>query len=648
MSHYRAKTALPLCALPFIFFSLSVAAAEAQVKIDTQVGFHGLFRLGYPFPLRVELANLGGVAQGILEVRVWKGGPARGVDLYPVYHRRRVLLPAQSRKSFQFTIDPDSVSRPLTLTFSGAGSRWSKEIDLRRHFSAAPLLVLVTENNFLPPLPVGPTFAGPLISLALGDLPADPRAYQGVSALVFYEQSLRDLSRRQLAALEGWLSSGGRMLILGSLHYALYQEAAMSRFLPVRVAGLKRFSALPDLDRRYGKAGAPLKDLWGQAARLVEGRAVLEDGGLPILVETDRGKGKVFYLAVDVGRPPLSRWEGLPALFRDLLASLPERSPTPQARWDDTVFSQLLATPSFISAYVPVRSFFLWTLFYLGGAGAVVWGWREHRLSRRKLALCFVLLNALASLGGYLYFSRRGNVPDGVLLTATLLDGSTGGYAEAQSNVALFSTQTRAYGVLVENGWSDLEALYPRPGTAAESAVVAEEEGSATRFSFPLSEWGYRLLRIRSQSLFPLGLELEDRGDRLTLRLNNRSAKDLTECWFVVRGQSFFLGDIARGSSLVREFAREAKAPASESQRPRLDLREIRFDNRLHEVLFRHSFFPDGQGLGRWSGDGALFFGWVREASPRVWTDDGHVLAYDYTLFRVIIPLDGGGDLDEG
>lgn len=648
MSSYRAKAALHLCAFLVIFLLLPVAPTAAQVRVESQIGFRGLFRLGYPFPVRVELTNLGGAVEGILEVRVWKGGPARGVEVYPVYHRRRVFLSAQSRKTIQFTIDPDFVSRPLALTFSGAGFRWSQEVDLRRHFSPAPLLLLVTENNFLAPIPLGPTLAGPMIWLALGDLPADTRGYQGVAAVVFYEQSLRDLSRRQLAALEGWLSSGGRMLILGSLHYALYQEPAISRFLPVRVAGLKRFSSLPDLDRRYGKAGAPLRDLWGQTSRLIEGRAVLQDKGVPILVETDRGKGKVFYLAVDVGRPPLSRWEGLPDLFRDLLSSLPERSPTVQARWDDAVFSQLLAHPSFISAYVPVRSFFLWTLSYLGGIAVLAWRWRQQRPGRRNLILCFLLLHAVSSVGGYLYFSRRGNVPDGVLLTATLLDGSSGGYAEAQSNVALFSTQTRVYGVQVESGWSDLEALYPRPGTAAEAAVVVEEEGSSTRVRFPLREWAYRLFKVRSLESFPLGVEIEDRGDRLMLRLNNLSAKDLTECWFVVRGQGFFLGELSRGSSQVREFALASKASASEGPRARVDPREIRFGNRMHEMLFRQSFFSDGEGLARWSGDGALFFGWVRESSPRVWTDDGQVLAYDYTLFRVIIPLDGEQDVDEG
>jgi len=644
MSLFRAKGALHLCSLTFLLLSLPVSAA--QVRIAPQIGFHGLFQLGHPFPLKVELANTGGPLEGTLEVRAWKGGPTRGTGVYPLYHRSHVFLAAQARKSIPFTVDPDSVSRPLTLTFFGAGFRWSQEVDLRRHFSPAPLVLLVTENNFSHALPLASAAPGPLISLALGDLPSDPRAYQGVSAIIFYEQSFRDLSRRQAAALEGWVTSGGWMLILGSLHVALYQETTMSRFLPVRVAGLKRFASLPDLDRRYGKQGAPLKDLWGQDSRLVEGKVLLQEGGIPLLVEARRGRGGIFYLGLDVGRPPLSRWGGLKPLFRELLGSTPERSARLQASWDDAVFSQLLASPSFISAYVPVRSLFLWILFYLGGMGFFAWQWRQSRWGRRKLCLGFLLLNAVASVGGYLHFSHRGSVPDGVLLTATLLESFSGGYVEAQSNVALFSTQTREYALQVENGWNDLEAFFPRPGNAKEAHLVMQEEGSSTRFSFPLREWAYRLFKVRSLGPFPLHAEVEQRGDRLSLRLANLGPKDLDECWLVIQGQVFFLGDILRGSNVVREFSLVARGQAaSESSSKHSSLQEIRFANRMRELLFRYSFFPESQGLSRGGGEGALFVGWVRQAAPRVWVDDAQVLAYDYTLFRAIIPFGEEQDL---
>ena len=48
---------------------------------------------------------------------------------------------------------------------------------------------------------------------------------------------------------------------------------------------------------------------------------------------------------------------------------------------------------------------------------------------------------------------------------------------------------------------------------------------------------------------------------------------------------------------------------------------------------------------GRWGGGAALFFGWVRGASRRIWVDDSRVIAYEYSLFRAVIPLDDEGEL---
>ena len=43
-----------------------------------------------------------------------------------------------------------------------------------------------------------------------------------------------------------------------------------------------------------------------------------ESQGLPVLVENDWGRGKVIYLALDAGRPPLSTWSGLPKFLQSL------------------------------------------------------------------------------------------------------------------------------------------------------------------------------------------------------------------------------------------------------------------------------------------------------------------------------------------
>lgn len=624
----------------------SLPLNATELTLEPQVGFHGLFRLGYPFPLRVDLTNLGRPVEGTLEVKVWKGGAAKGIEPHLFYYSREVFLSAQARKSVQFTVDPDSISRPLTVSFSAPGVKISREIDLRRHFSPSPLTLLLTENSVSPSIPLPSGSPSPLISLTLGHLPTDARAYQGVSSIIFYEQSLRDLSRPQTMALETWLSSGGRMLILGSMHYALYQEPSLSRFLPVRVAGLKRFSSLPSLERIHGEKVSPLKNLLVQESKLIEGRILIEEKGTPILVEMSRGRGRVFYLSLDVGRPPLSRWDGLSLLFRDILGSPGESRSTLQVSWDEFVFSQLLLNPSFISTYVPARSFFLWLLIYLGGLGLLAWLWQQQRLPRRTLVLSFLALVFFSSFGGYLHFDRGGNIPDGVLVSSTVLESLPDGYVEGQSNVALFSTQRRHYSLQVESGWTDLEPVPSRLGASEDATLVVLEEGSSTRFRFPLREWDYRLFKIRSMSHFPLRTEIQNQGDRLFLRLTNLTTRDLTDCWVVISGQRFSLGDILQGASQIREFPLSPERLSSTDGQPKkLDLREILFNDKTREFLFRYSFFPQDQGMARWANGAVLFFGWVKGAPRRVWVDDARIRAYDYTLFRAIIPLEEEGDL---
>ena len=108
---------------------LAPSFVRAEIVIDPEVGFHGVFQLGRPFPLEIALNNTGRPVEGTLEVRVWKGGATKGGTPYRVNYRREVFLAAQARKTVQLTVDPDFISRPLTITFSSADGRTSRELD---------------------------------------------------------------------------------------------------------------------------------------------------------------------------------------------------------------------------------------------------------------------------------------------------------------------------------------------------------------------------------------------------------------------------------------------------------------------------------------------------------------------------------------
>ena len=263
----------------FLALLLYPSLIKAEIQVQGRIGFHGVFQLGRPFPIEVELANTGRPADGILEVKVWKGGASKAGAPYALYTRKDVFLPPQSRRTIRFTVDPDFISRPLSIRFTSEAGEGAQEIDLRRHFSPAPVILLVNETNNAPPLLLAPAAQSRLVSLTLAEIPADSRALLGVSHLVLYEQSLREISRSQLLALENWIVSGGRLVVLGSINYAVYQDANLARFLPVRVTGLRRMHSVPVLSEN-GEPG-PAGEVWAQSSTLVDGTVVKEADGNP-------------------------------------------------------------------------------------------------------------------------------------------------------------------------------------------------------------------------------------------------------------------------------------------------------------------------------------------------------------------------------
>ena len=245
------------------------------------------------------------------------------------------------------------------------------------------MLLLMSGNSVFPPIAFTASAQSRLVSLSPLELAADSRALLGVSHLILYDQSLRELSRAQLLALDNWLLAGGRMVIIGSLNYALYQEPALARFLPVRVNGAKQISFAPNLGK--GETKVSLAGVWAQSSTVVSGKALSEADSLPILVEASRGRGKIIYLALDIGRPPLAQWDGLPKFLQSLLAPTGADDAPPRTEWSDAVFNQLIASPKFISTYVPSASLFFAMLGYLAGVGIFAWLWQKKRLGASTL-----------------------------------------------------------------------------------------------------------------------------------------------------------------------------------------------------------------------------------------------------------------------
>jgi len=144
-----------------------------------------------------------------------------------------------------------------------------------------------------------------------------------------------------------------------------------------------------------------------------------------------------------------------------------------------------------------------------------------------------------------------------------------------------------------------------------------------------------------------LHLEFEAQGDKLSMKINNQSNKDLFNCWLLVPGQRFDLGQIARGASWSRTFPLtlpKAQAETSMTRADAVNFRDLSFADKTRDILFHSSYFPQGGIDVRWSSGAAVFFGWVKHPEPRVRIDDPRIQSQDYALFRAIVPLNQGED----
>jgi hypothetical protein len=420
----------------------------------------------------------------------------------------------------------------------------------------------------------------------------------------------------------------------------LYQETALSRFLPVRVTGSERISFAPqDIQ---GEPTAPIPGVWAQVSSLLDGKVLLESGGIPLLVERSRGKGRITYFALDLGRPPLAQWDGLPTLLRQLVRPATDDGLSPRTRWDDNIFSQIIVSPSFISTYVPTRSLLLAIIGYFAALGVLAWLWQKSRLPARRIILCLAIVVAIAAVAGYSLFSRGGNVPDGVLLSSTLLDSVADGYVEAQLSMAMFSTQIRQYNLQLARGWLDMVPVSNPAKDRPQEALLLQDGSASSRFRLPLREWDYRLFRMRFIDRFAMRAEFEIQGDKLLMKIDNQTGKDLVDCWLVLPGGRHPLGQITRGSRWSKVFSLVSGEGPETNQSNRsdaLNLRDLSFNDRTRDILFHSSFFPRDGEASRWNTGAAIFFGWVKDSERRVSVDDPRIHVHDYTLFRSIISL---------
>ena len=544
--------------------------AGAPVEVQVSVGFSGVFRLDRWTPVIVTLDNRGPDLVGQVEVRV-PDGDTLGESAFTTTHRRRVELPADSRKRFSFTVYLTSFSRPLEISVTdGAGTVAEERVDLRTAVTDARLILVHRRDADLDYLndPRGRRVR--VVYPRPERLPDRWTGYHAVSAVLVHGVSLESLSTRQHDALRKWVSHGGVLAVSGGPDYSLLRTPRLAALLPGVPSGLVR---LPD-GLAAGKAlGAPLP-----AARpfdvnrvlAYEGRVLRQANDTPLVIERPFGRGRILYLTFDVARYPFREWPGMTRLWHALL-DLPPVEPL-SARLDES--REASALPSLIKesrldfpdhftilAFLALYMGLLVTVYQLRPSSS--WG-------RRVLPWLTWTTPALFAPVAFLVFGPL-LFPSGAtaVVVAVIEPYPQGPSADLKLEVGLYSNTSVPLRLRYLSPEPAFRLVRPHRrktawggGKGPKGEVInwvheAEAGGGAVQ---PQTRDRYVLHKLEGRDVITHDLKatLTERRDGLELRAMNLAGRTLEDAWLVFDGHVYGLASIPSGVEWVRTLSPEA------------------------------------------------------------------------------------------
>jgi hypothetical protein len=442
------------------------------------VGFDGYCKQDEWLPLHVEVENTGPDIEAT--VRAAYKNSNNGITVTSM----DLSLPSTSRKEFFLYILPQGFMREFNLSLLD-GKKVLEKVNLSAN-------CLTSENMLIGVLAEDPSPYNVLNDvkpitgftrvalLRPSDLPEKPQAWDSLNALVVSNVDTGILTSDQRQALESWLGAGGKLLVTGGPSWQ-GTVAGLKDFMPVEINGARNVSGLSAL-QAYLAIQSPV-DPGGtilSVGTVREGATVLvEQDGVPLIVQKPVGFGAVSFLAADPSLKPLSGWDRTPDLYTALLASRPTTPRWSKQFWNGYNANQALGAISELG---------LPSILYISclmGAYVLIVGPLNYfvlgRLKRRELA--WVTIPALVIAFSFLAYGSglfyRGTTPIlNRLVVAQAWDGVA--QAQAQALVGIYSP-VRARYIL-----DSTESFLPQPFAGGIGDVQPDnnwtiaQEGSST------------------------------------------------------------------------------------------------------------------------------------------------------------------------
>lgn len=544
--------------------TVGAAPVNSGVELQIQAGIDGKTKEGRWFAVKFTLTSPSEDINGDLVVQMVS--PTGGKDITYVKH---VELPKQSTKTVWMALPGMALNSRNnvvklyqgrvdggTLVPIAKGSDYIETVGMR----STQVGVLARDPDTLNFLSLLNTqgYDVSVSRLNVADLPTETMMLDGMDVIALNDIASDQLGPEQVQAINGWVARGGSLILAGGAGYSKTAKAFES-LSPVTYQSTISLSELNSLESLAAKELTLTGPFTVSSAAVKSGNVLAQEGQVPLLVNQEVEKGRVWYVGYDLSLQPLASWTGNPMLWEQVLqphlvTSMPKNGAQASVMnqyWDLQYildFFPSMNAPSF---------FLLLTLFlvYVVIAAPLLYLLLK-RMDKREWAWVVIpVLSIVSSIG---IFSIGASDKSSVMThTLNTLELSGNGQGTRSAATAVFVPSGGTYELQLPKSaqvvsFSDNRgSMNPNGQLAGTTDQYLYIEPEATRLAWTdVPYWSVRKALVEHAESEPLGqfdvtASIDNNG--IKGEVTNRTKSDLTKVSLIYNRQLFSVGDLKAG-----------------------------------------------------------------------------------------------------
>jgi len=594
--------------LLFLFGGL--LCAQGALQFDVFFGYDGIAPEASWVPVVCEIKNDGPSFNATIELAPANGNQGQTIRLpveLPTGTLKRVVLPLFTTRGYArwdvHLLDERGKARAEQL---GLGPR-------RQVTQGTPVMgALPRTAAGTPVLKATPSQSSELQPAAARILPSifpdNPLVLEGLRSLYLNSERATELSKPQVNAIFAWLNAGGHLIVAVEQPADISSSPWLKDLFPCDVRDLKALPHHTALERwlrdePWPAAPSPFVEFPGQAGRMRtlqagtpsvnpfgnlpsdlefqgaemqvavatprDGTVEVKEGDTPLIVTSQRGRGRVTALLFSPEREPLRSWKNLD-VFWAKLAEVPgmwyaSGNVNPMGGWSsDGIFGAMIDSRQVHK--LPVGWLLLLLLVYLVVIGPFDQYWLK-KIGRPMLTWitfpCYVVLFSLV-----IYFIgyklRAGESEWNEVHLVDVLDNGAHDELRGRTYSSVYSPANQQYELVSQQQFATLRGEFVGWGGAASderTTVVQKGDGFDAQIFVPV--WTSELLVSDwwNSAPVPLKVTAHPEGSGWSINVDNRTERKLTSLQFAIEDRLIPLGDVPAMESRTFTVSKEQGVP---------------------------------------------------------------------------------------